>query len=109
MNDPLGPPRWLFRDRSIKEHLQHHAVQTPGKVQSVQRPRSIYRPDGTSYLETGFLTIRFWDGAQMRQVTSAIPSGYQQHIRPGQTITILYCPHYPAKIYRVMWPITQQR
>lgn len=104
MQDPLGPPRLLFRDRSIKDHLRHHAVQAQGKVQRVQRPRSIYRPDGTFYVETGSVTIRFWDGAQTRQVRSTMPSLYEHHVKPGQSLPIVYCPHYPTKIYRIIWP-----
>jgi hypothetical protein len=104
MNDPLGPPRWFFRDRSVKDHLQHHAVQARGQVQSVRRPRSVFRPDGTFHVETGSVTIRFWDGTQARKVTSAMPSLYEHHIKPGQSIPVAYCPYYPTKIYRIIWP-----
>jgi hypothetical protein len=104
MRDPLGSPRLIFRNRDVKEHLPHHGRRASGRVESLRRPRQIFRADGTSWLDPGSVTIGYWDGTRQRRITCTPPSLYGLSLRPGQAVRIVYCPYHPAKIYRVVWP-----
>ena len=103
MHDPVGSPRIIFRNRDIKEHLPHHGRHAAGGVESIRRPRQIFRADGTNWVDPGSVTIGYWDGTRQRRITCTPPSSYGFSLRPGQAVRIVYCPYYPAKIYRVVW------
>jgi hypothetical protein len=104
MSDPLGSPRILFRDRDVKEHLPHHGRATTGDLERIRPPRQIFRADGSAWVDSGSATIVFWDGRHRHRITCPPPSPYGFSLRAGRPVRIVYCPYYPTKIYRVVWP-----
>jgi hypothetical protein len=103
VEDPLGPPSVFRRERTTKRHLQDHATSADGVIIRIAPYSQRYRPDGTAWMVGGDATIAFKHGFQQYKVTAKFPTTLQGLLRSGQTVTVVYCPYYPDRLYGIIW------
>jgi hypothetical protein len=102
--DPLGQPSLFFRKRSVEEHLSSHGRETIGRIVDYRPVRTVRPMGAPPFDEGGYARVVFDAGGSTYKIKEPVPAKLQDYLRTGDQLEIEYCPYYPKKTYRIIWP-----